>query len=914
MLPSSKNDAVWTASSGELRFLTNPTSAAFLAGWPAVPATVYYEEPVPPSVYGVVGCPAMLEPPRLLTQSVTPPDYLSFCEHSKRRALLLHRSVLDLLAAHHCLALTDTELLRWYLSLSPEDRSIILDDGGLYYFLQNHPCLELSQGHDYVKKTCLQMLEMLPGDMMENLPQVGCSNSMTRSQKQLREEAQDKPAVHQMASNLLLTQGQNQQKLQSSSISAAVSLDVDLESARQRRKAEFWSQELVAQSQRAASTIQAQSERPVENSKSSEQPRLDTVKITRRSDESQLQQAPPLKGPAGENVLGGENTADNHVETRLGLEDESESDQFHSTMEDDSRILMCLASNDLAVQNAEAPIQPVSVSSDPPATIWEALHVKSTAEKFTSTGPCEPSCEAAVNTEVETSTAKQTQTEGPNTAEQNIMTELHMSDLDYLAEEFIKIQILQERREPKKKSHSPGNGTGASRKDCSCKQQAEQAELTLLSLHYELCRQYVWRLYYTSAEGHLPITIAKDLPPNVIKILQKLETDYNLMKHQILMGVPLERLSPLCVECEKITTGACYIPEQIIGDVVGKAPSWYVDTHSWCSRRFINSSPLRVDRSLVSAPTVTLTSLILSTVQGTQKHDGAEDSGSPEDEDRKSCQKTKLFKKEADEVKRSAALVPDDRFVKQMGCEEVSFSEAWYDAEEELQGPGPAENMADNAGSASDESSSSVLYVSNLSGHVTQSDVRQLFEKFQPSDVSIFSLKNDVRVAIVIVDGSEAAKAAVIELNGHRMHNQTLFIRHLSGAAGGGHPSASTRGSMSLQDAPKAPTSETSWRLTEKKLINPPVLSSSIQTRKVVSIFPTAKGTCVPQHFGTMDGLDTLMAELSQLHRDVHRQTILDALMELKTMHQGVLASLPLSTIRDMTSDLLTKSAARIQI
>ncbi|MED6250056.1 hypothetical protein ATANTOWER_023991, partial [Ataeniobius toweri] len=145
---------------------------------------------------------------------------------------------------------------------------------------------------------------------------------------------------------------------------------------------------------------------------------------------------------------------------------------------------------------------------------------------------------------------------------------------------------------------------------------------------------------------------AKDPPSNILRILQKLETDYKLMKHQILMGVPLEQLRPLCVESEKITTGACYIPVQIIGDVVGIAPSW--------------------------------------TAQGTQKHEGAEDIGCPDDEGRRSCQKTKLVKKENEEVRRATALVPKDRFVKKIACESVNISEVWYDAVEELQLPGPA--------------------------------------------------------------------------------------------------------------------------------------------------------------------------------------------------------------------------------
>lgn len=82
----------------------------------------------------------------------------------------------------------------------------------------------------------------------------------------------------------------------------------------------------------------------------------------------------------------------------------------------------------------------------------------------------------------------------------------------------------------------------------------------------------------------------------------------------------------------------------------------------------------------------------------------------------------------------------------------------------------------------------------------------------------------------------------------------------------------------------------------------------------MVCISPTAKGTCVPQHYGTMGSFDTLMEELTQRHPDVGRQRIVDALIELKAKHQGVLSGLPLRTIREMMSELLTRPASATQL
>ncbi|KAF3694485.1 RNA-binding protein 44 RNA-binding motif protein 44 [Channa argus] len=93
-----------------------------------------------------------------------------------------------------------------------------------------------------------------------------------------------------------------------------------------------------------------------------------------------------------------------------------------------------------------------------------------------------------------------------------------------------------------------------------------------------------------------------------------------------------------------------------------------------------------------------------------------------------------------------------------------------------------------------------------------------------------------------------------------------------------------------------------------------PPFGTSIKNMKRVCILPVAKGTYIPQHYGTMGSFDTLMAELTQCHPDVGRQKIVDALVELRDKHQGALSSLPLRTIREMASELLTRSASATQL
>ncbi|XP_029386146.1 RNA-binding protein 44 [Echeneis naucrates] len=449
-----------------------------------------------------------------------------------------------------------------------------------------------------------------------------------------------------------------------------------------------------------------------------------------------------------------------------------------------------------------------------------------------------------------------------------------MADLDYLAEEFIKMKTAQEKQREK----SLGSEV---RKECACSQRVQQAELRLLTLQYSMCRQHCWTLYCTSAEGgqltaqhedmnhHRP----KDAPVNFLSILQKLESDYNHMRNQILEGVPLEQLQPLSVDSEKITAGASYVPAQIVGEVLGGPPFW-------------------------------------SSLNPQQCNTTGEENGDPNS----GCQsQEKRGKREICKSSRAVTLIPHNSQLEekqiQAACKELKTNEAWYDAEEELQPAGSsaaAETTQDLTKEGSKESSceeteSSLLCVSNLPGDVTESDLMLWFEKHSLSGVHICNLKKDSRVAIVMVSGAQSAEAAVRGLNGCSLEGHALHVEHINGAVDGSQSRASQEAS---QDATKPPPSNTEKEST---------LSSSINQRKEVSVSPAAKTTWVPQHFGTMGSFDSLTEELMRLHPAVGRQRIMEALVELRATHQGLLRSLPLGVIREMTSQLLSRPAGATQ-
>uniref|UniRef100_UPI0037E72DFE RNA-binding protein 44 n=1 Tax=Semicossyphus pulcher TaxID=241346 RepID=UPI0037E72DFE len=835
----------------------------------------------------------------------------------ENRRFLLDRSIFDLVDSQPYLSLTDPKLLGWYLCLSQEDRKHIQDEGGFHLFLQRHPALELSQHHVYVKynlgcpnpaqpavtskkhkgsggKMCTcemshtqPELNMNPNKVRETLSLFDDRNNRTEQMVHLNDGLQaafnnpvtPEPSHHKGPSQYQLNKESPSRQMAGSSTAAVykhpaalASFSVDLELERCKQKSEV---------------SPLQSDWPtVEKESPSKYYSFDQMDATEYHDSSiihsELQPPSSPLDPVGETgtkewcqgpMFQGNDHTNDEDEGSLSREDPS--DNFHSAMEDDQSILACLRSEERSDQS----VTKVNTSPLPPVT----------------------TCDIMVGTEQAPCTSAFTQTEQPGTSDKNIITEVHMADLDYLAEEFIKLKTAKELREQKEEMRNSGCKL---RKECDCIQRAQQAELCLLALQYSMCRQHCWRLYYTSAEGDQLTALPQTPPANMFSVLQKLESDFNHMREKILAGVPLGKLKPLSVDCEKVTTGASYTPAQVIVDNLGKDPSG-------------SQEPLKPEPS------------------GEEKGGSDNQSGNGSQHSQKKEERIK----ENSKASRAATLILQDRNAfnkahkpgeKQSAAasKELNASEAWYDAEEDLGQSLPAESAAtaetgqdpivtakDEASeSAKEEAKSSVLFVSNLPSHVTEGDVLLWFEKYRASEVNISALKNGLRVAIVMISGLQSAEAAVRELNGCCMQSHVLHVEHINKAAGGSQSRASDSisGSESAQDATNTQSDASSS--TERKLITQPPLSSSIKNRKVVCISPTTKGTCVPQHYCTMGSFNTLMAELTQRHPDVSRQRIVDALIELKAEHHGVLSGLPLRTIRDMTSELLTRPASAAQL
>uniref|UniRef100_UPI003AAB7B61 RNA-binding protein 44 n=1 Tax=Centroberyx gerrardi TaxID=166262 RepID=UPI003AAB7B61 len=697
---------------------------------------------------------------------------------------------------------------------------------------------------------------------------------------------------------------------------ASFSLDVELERHRQTEKQDLGSRSSVIQGQSGYNeydkTSQLHSEWPTIEQETPKYYSFDSTQMdwAECSDTSMIQSAEPEQDGGTEEAPPGpaeatEDSCQDHLfyrgdltysvhdssaNTASGEWDEASSGgegrdaNFHSIMEDDESILMCKAGERLRPRVSGVCSAPVTPRSGTPLPSRV-----STAERSTSPMPRATTCDVSVATEpsVALCTPAVTQTEGPSTADKHVVTEVHMADLDYLAEEFVKLNAAQEELKQLKEKMTrccikDTSVLNFAEGGCGCVQRAQRAELCLLALQYSMCRQHCWRIYHTSADEQQLTLMPEGPPANLVSVLQRLESGYNEMREKILAGAPLDQLKPLSVDSQKIPTGTCYIPAQIIGDALGNVPARS------------SQQPHRQDNGGLHGQ---------NSKEGQRRKDQA-----PQP------------KVEGSKPGKAVSLLPQQSAA---ACKELNPIEAWYDAEEDLEPAGAAAAAGTGEASAvmpkeeKDESSrevkngkSSLLCVSDLPSNVTESEVMQWFEKYHASEVSISTFSNDLRVAIVRISGPQSAEAAVRELNGCSMRGHALHVEHISGAGAAGsqsrdqQPPASSSTNRPGSSEPQNPKTHSN---TAVKLVPQQLLCSSLEKRTVVCVSPTPKGTCVPQHYGTMGSFDTLMAELTRRHPEVGRLRIMDALLELRAKHRGVLSGLPLRIITEMTSELLTR-------
>ncbi|KAM9487026.1 RNA-binding protein 44 isoform 2-T2 [Clarias gariepinus] len=481
---------------------------------------------------------------------------------------------------------------------------------------------------------------------------------------------------------------------------------------------------------------------------------------------------------------------------------------------------------------------------------------------------------------------QKTQTIQMLTSEKCIITEVFMSDLDAVCEEFGKLRMMtEELMHLKDEMARSGPGSvGGPRSEphespcgCGAVQRARWAELRLLTLQFAMCQQHCWRSFYTS-QGEATLQGTKALPDAMSQTLKSLEDSYVKMKNKILEGVPLDNMKPLSVDTNKLTAPTCYKPsliyETFLDDCLPETSFKDKDrTSSLEGDCLTNHDVLKIN---IKANGNLNRNAAAS--QAYAEHDSAPSS-------------------ETVNSKRSRCM-PD-----------LSSSDDWFDAEEELgyESQSCKEDQKTGQSDARDskkeqrveanrkEDQSVELCVSNLPNSVTERDL-------SVNQVSLCNSTN-TRVAIESVRNPSDAEAAVREMNGRSIEGHTVHVEHVYESPKDSH---TTIKKSCVQLSHKARSARKEPIMHSTNYSGP--LRCSLDKLTNLCTTPTATGTCVPQHYGTMGSFDMIMSQVSERHPKMGRPKIICALLELREKHCGVLSGLPLGEIVDMTSEILTHS------
>ncbi|KAF4086941.1 hypothetical protein AMELA_G00090390 [Ameiurus melas] len=508
--------------------------------------------------------------------------------------------------------------------------------------------------------------------------------------------------------------------------------------------------------------------------------------------------------------------------------------------------------------------------------------------------------------------SQETPTTQRPTSEKYTITEIYMSDLDALCEEFGNLRKMEkELMHLKAKMARSGSDTaGGPRSEqqkshCGCGSvpRARLAELRLLALQFAMCQQHCWRCFYTSPQSETSLQGIDALLDAMSKTLKSLEDSYLKMKKKILEGVPLDNLKPLSVDTKSLTAATSYRPSLIYEAFLDDSqpefsfkPSGLEDEgQTNQADEVLNINPADLGHFNKNMAAHWQDSATSSKTASSKRCRGLMPGYSQQ------------------------PVVSTD--AKPGAPKELHSSDAWFDAEEELGcdsqsckddqqtgqrdlGNSKKEQKVD-ANRKKDQCF--LLCVSNLPNGVTEHDLLLWFAKYHASQVSLSKFSNGA--AIVSVRNPKDAEAAVRDMTGRSIQGHTLHVEHILKSP---TDSQAIIKESCIQLAPAALNAgsvrEGLITYSSNNVHASRPFRCSLDKLTNICPTPTASGTCVPQHYGTMGSFDMIMAQLSERHPKMGRQQIVSALLELRAKHHGVLSGLPLSEIVDMTSKLLIHS------
>ncbi|XP_045431543.1 RNA-binding protein 44 [Pipistrellus kuhlii] len=451
-------------------------------------------------------------------------------------------------------------------------------------------------------------------------------------------------------------------------------------------------------------------------------------------------------------------------------------------------------------------------------------------------------------------------------------------------------------------------------------QRAIKAELHLLNIHYQLCHRHcsdIYKLVMENKDGlnrNLSTnSTKKELGSALLSILGDLKVKYVNLKEKVNKGIPLEELPPLSVESKLLSTFSTFASRLM------KKES---HVFSGADSELDNQSTRDVDVSSGLKKTLAQVSLLSDNSypkQGT----------SPKEDGLKNGDIDGYF----------SQLKLDDKDSKHY----QETSEDWFDAKESLTG-GDCSGIQDNQieqdkldpkfiseiknAEPLQREKGYVIHVGGLCPSVSEADLRSHFQKYQVSEISIYDSSN-YRYASLALKTNNDAKSAAKEMNGIEINGKPVNVRLVKSPGECTLPLSSKSGRrISLNNLEKSTNKEINSASSAPRLprTRPRQLGSEQDSEffhfdqegvkknckqiESTKLLPDTPIRFIPPNTLNLRSFTKIMKRLAELHPDVSRDHIIDALQEVRINHKGFLNGLSINTIVDMTSSVLKNSAS----
>ncbi|XP_019472425.1 RNA-binding protein 44 [Meleagris gallopavo] len=475
---------------------------------------------------------------------------------------------------------------------------------------------------------------------------------------------------------------------------------------------------------------------------------------------------------------------------------------------------------------------------------------------------------------------------------------------------------------------------------------AIEAELQVLSIHYQMCYRHCLRIYKLALEEnacfsryHGNTCANTELGSSVTSVLEELKKNYSSMRAEIQMGTPLSALPPLSVEIKLLPIVSSYVPCKLFREELCHG------SLSGMRKAGFEASTLQEIRTPVNMESAQTTCLT--------------DSQQPSD---------------------SASSKTSQEQLKEQGVQHgyvknKEWNECWFDAKEDFTGTdfsvvsgevGKHQEKEDTVGLREAKimegaNECSFVRVGGLSSSVSEGDLRLHFQKYQISVLLLCADSDNHRCAVLGFKDTSAAKLAMEEMNKTKIkgkpisvelvsnpsENRSLDSRILgkklwseavsvasSASSDQNEALPSASGSVGApgtspasQKVPLLPRASSPAPCSAQLPSEAKCLKSSAEdsvrflfavNQKDTGENSLPKAPAAPLSTNSLEAFMSpnalnlssfakLMKKLKDVHPEASRDKIVDALLEVRKNNNGVLSGLTISSIMQRASVILRK-------